>query len=647
MKLSIVIVNYNVKHFLEQCLNSVQRATIHLDSEVIVVDNNSVDGSVQMVRSKFPDVKLIANKENTGFSKANNQAIRDSFGEYVLLLNPDTVVEEDTLEKVVQFMDDHPDAGGLGVKMFDGKGKFLPESKRGLPTPHVAFHKIFGISALLPKSKRFGKYHLSYLDRDKNHEIDILSGAFMLMRKSVLNQVGLLDESFFMYGEDIDLSYRIQKAGYKNYYFAGTQIIHYKGESTKKGSVNYVFIFYNAMLIFAKKHFSAKNARTFGFLIKLAIYIRAGAAIFNRAIKTFLVPISDLTLTILLLFVLRHYYQEASHINLDPNLVQTALPLYAITWLIVNYLIGVYDKPFKVLELAKGTLCGLLATLTIYSILPDTFRFSRAIVLLGPAFSFISVLCVRVICQTIGISTFAIVQQKNKKFAIVGGIKEAKRVENILRQINHAIDEVCFIAPDEKAEPNFHSASFSQLSEFIRIRKVDEVVFCARDKSARDIISFMSQNDYPQVDYKIAQPESAHLIGSKSIEGTNDLYVQDINSVSKPKNKRNKRLLDIFSSLVMISVSPIIIWLIPKKWNFFQNLIKVLAGQKTWVGYSIKNNQLPRLKPSVISNSTGLTNKASSSLINKLDLLYARNYSISQDLRVLFNNVKSLGNTNT
>jgi GT2 family glycosyltransferase len=261
MKLTVIIVNYNVKYFLEQCLISVQKACEGITAEVFVVDNNSVDGSVAMVAEKFPWVKLIANTENTGFSKANNQAMRLAKGEYVLLLNPDTVVQEDTFHKVVQFMDEHPDAGGLGVRMVDGKGHFLPESKRGLPTPAVAFYKIFGLSALFPKSPRFGRYHLGNLSADETHEIEILSGAFMLMRKKTLDQVGLLDEAFFMYGEDIDLSWLIIQGGWKNYYYPDTRIIHYKGESTKKGSLNYVKVFYQAMLIFARKHSDkAKNS---------------------------------------------------------------------------------------------------------------------------------------------------------------------------------------------------------------------------------------------------------------------------------------------------------------------------------------------------------------------------------------------------
>jgi GT2 family glycosyltransferase len=202
-----------------------------------VVDNDSIDGSVEMVRKQFPEVKLMVNTENVGFSRANNQALKIATGEYQLLLNPDTIVEDDTFRKIVAFMDAHPDAGALGVKMMDGKGKFLPESKRGLPTPSVAFYKIFGLAKLFPKSKRFGRYHLGFLDKEQTHEVEVLSGAFMLLRKEALEKAGLLDEDFFMYGEDIDLSYRITKAGYKNYYYPEARIIHYKGESTKKNSI--------------------------------------------------------------------------------------------------------------------------------------------------------------------------------------------------------------------------------------------------------------------------------------------------------------------------------------------------------------------------------------------------------------------------
>jgi GT2 family glycosyltransferase len=310
MKLSVIIVNYNVQYFLENCLNSVYNSSAIIDFEVFVVDNNSVDGSLKMLAEKFPQTKVIANKNNRGFSVANNQAIKEAKGEYVLLLNPDTVVEENTFKVCCDFFDSHEKAGGLGVKMLDGKGNFLPESKRGLPTPAVAFYKIFGVTNLFPKSEKFGQYHLGHLSKEENHQIEILSGAFMMMRKSVLDEIGLLDESFFMYGEDIDLSYRITQAGYANHYLADTQIIHYKGESTKKSSINYVFVFYRAMAIFAKKHFSNKNAQLFSTLINFAIYVRAGLAVLTRTIKHFLLPVIDAIVLGSGVFLFKEYYEE-------------------------------------------------------------------------------------------------------------------------------------------------------------------------------------------------------------------------------------------------------------------------------------------------------------------------------------------------
>ena len=346
IKLSVVIVNYNVKYFLEQCLHSCQKAAQNMlaieptwETEIFVVDNNSVDGSVELLKERFEDVHIIANKDNKGFSKANNQAIRISKGEHVLLLNPDTVVEEDTFYASVKFMDEHPDAGGLGVKMIDGKGIYLPESKRGLPAPDVAFYKIFGLSSLFPKSKIFGKYHLGYLDKDETHSVDILAGAFMLLRKETLDKTGLLDETFFMYGEDIDLSYRISKAGYKNYYFPDTRIIHYKGESTKKGSLNYVFVFYNAMIIFAKKHFTSNNAALFSFLINMAIYFRAAISIGIRFFKNLTHPVIDGAAAYGLLGWLTHWYEQNvkytdSDASYPEEFYRIILPIYAALWVV-------------------------------------------------------------------------------------------------------------------------------------------------------------------------------------------------------------------------------------------------------------------------------------------------------------------------
>lgn len=274
MKLSVVIVNYNVKYYLAQTLCSVFRAAGSLAMDVWVVDNASTDGSQEYITRRFPQVHYLYNQENVGFSKANNQAIRASEGEYVLLLNPDTIVGENVLEACVRFLDAHPEAGATGVAMLTDNGGFAWESRRGVPTPFTSFCKMSGLCSLFPKSRTFGKYYMRYLDENRENEIEIISGAFNMIRRSVLDRVGLLDETFFMYGEDIDLSYRILLGGFHNY-FLPVRILHYKGESTQKSSYRYVHTFYNAMLIFFNKHFREKHA-LLSSLIHLAVIGRGG-----------------------------------------------------------------------------------------------------------------------------------------------------------------------------------------------------------------------------------------------------------------------------------------------------------------------------------------------------------------------------------
>ncbi len=273
MKLSVVIVSYNVRYYLQQCITSVLRATEEMDAEIWVVDNASTDGSVAYLKPLFPEVHFIENHDNVGFSRANNQAIRLCTGEYVLLLNPDTLVAEDTLPGCVSFMDSHPEVGGVGVRMLHSDGSFAPESRRGLPTPFVSFCKMCGLSKLFPKSRIFGRYYLRYLDPDQPNSIEVISGAFNMVRHAAFNQIGLLDEDFFMYGEDIDLSYRLLQGGWKNYYLP-YDILHYKGESTIKSSYRYVHVFYNAMLIFFNKHYRHRYFYL-GWAIQLAVIVRA------------------------------------------------------------------------------------------------------------------------------------------------------------------------------------------------------------------------------------------------------------------------------------------------------------------------------------------------------------------------------------
>lgn len=282
MKLSVVIVSYNVKYYLEQCLESLRRALEGIDSEVYVVDNHSKDDSVNYLKRRFREMNFVASNHNLGFARANNLAIKRAKGEYVLLLNPDTIVGENTIRESLSFMDMHPDAGGLGVKMLKCNGEKAMESRRGLPSPLTAFYKMCGLCGRFPESRRFGRYYMSYLPWDVPVRIEVISGAYCLLRHEAIRKVGMLDEDFFMYGEDIDLSYRLLKGGYENWYLP-VPILHYKGESTQKSSFRYVHVFYEAMLIFFRKHYRHLSF-WISIPVKLAIYVKAMFALFKMVV---------------------------------------------------------------------------------------------------------------------------------------------------------------------------------------------------------------------------------------------------------------------------------------------------------------------------------------------------------------------------
>ena len=270
MKLSIVIVSYNVRRYLDQCLESVKKAIVDIDTETFVVDNASSDDTMAVLPQNYSWVKFVANDENVGFARANNQAIRQSKGDYVLLLNPDTTVGEHTLRDALKFMDEHPEAGGAGVMMHNEDGTLAPESRRAIPTPWVSALKMLGFTK---------RYYMTHLPWDEPNQIEVISGAFCLLRRKALDKVGLLDEDFFMYGEDIDLSYRLLKGGYENWYLP-LPIVHYKGKSTRKTDYRYVHVFYQAMLIFFKKHYSHLSI-FYTLPVKVAIYFRAFIALID------------------------------------------------------------------------------------------------------------------------------------------------------------------------------------------------------------------------------------------------------------------------------------------------------------------------------------------------------------------------------
>ena len=642
MDLSIIIVNYNVKHFLNQCLISVQNALIGINAEIIVVDNNSVDGSVKLVQEKFKNVVLIANEKNTGFAVANNQAIKIASGKYILLLNPDTIVQEDTFSKCLAFMEENENAGALGVKMFDGNGIFLPESKRGLPTPLVAFFKIFGLSTLFPKSKLFGQYHLGYLSKDENHEVDVLSGAFMLLRKHTIDKVGLLDEAFFMYGEDIDLSYRITLAGYKNYYYSKTNIIHYKGESTKKSSINYVFVFYRAMIIFAEKHFSKKNVKTFSSLINIAIYFRASIAIFQRLFSKWNLALVDFIFFTGFIYGLSIIYQEITEINFPLEKIKYLIPIYGLIWTISNQNFGNHSPPFKFKKLVKANLIGLFFLLSCYALLPKSFQFSRVIILSSSAVVLLLSFITRYTYQILNLGLFRNYQTDKSKIAVVGSIEEIKRIEILFKKSQRDTDKTYKINPlkNSKDKINFNG-NITQLNDFINVNKIDEVIFCSQDISTQDIIYSMANvRTKKNIDFKIVPEKSQFIIGSQSIYSDDNYFFTELNHINSLENIRKKRIFDIYSSILIFFFSPLLMIFIKKKLFDLKEIFQVLIGNKTWIGYHKSNmsSNLPKIKPCVFSVLND-NQKNNEEIINKLNIIYAKDYSMFLDLNLLLKKI--------
>ena len=633
--------NYNVSAFLEQALASAVKAMRGIEGEIYVVDNHSVDDSVAMVKAKFPQVKLIENQDNVGFAKANNQAIRISTGEYVLLLNPDTLVEEDTFSKCIDFMDATPDCGGLGVKMVDGQGRFLPESKRGIPYPSSSFYKLFGLSKLFPKSKKFGAYHATYIGEDETHEVEVLAGAYMMLRWSVLDEVGLLDEDYFMYGEDIDLSYRILKGGYKNYYFPQTRIIHYKGESTKKGSLNYVYVFYKAMQIFAKKHFSANNAKIFNVAVDAAIWFRAALAALTRLFGKILLPLLDFVLIYAGLFALSKYWEQAvlMHRNssFEDYYFYGVLVGYTLLWQLAIWINGGYRKPVNRSKLNRGIVAGTVVILLIYALLPETMRFSRAVVVMGAVWALFVVNLLRqllVRARLLDLDT----RRLRQRIAIVGGEEETARVLGMVQSMNVPREFVGIVMtqPVENAN-SLVIGCLDDLSELLTIYQVNEVIFCARDIPADQIIGWMNRLQDRPVEFKIAPEDASSIIGSNTIFTVDDLYTIPLQPVYQPQNRRRKRAFDIVASLLLLLFLPVDIWFVDHKGAFVRNLFAVLSGKKSWVGLRPESQTGEgSLPPGVLHPADAYPDCVfSDEMLARTEELYVRDYRVWNDVTIV------------
>lgn len=563
-EISIVIVNYNVKHFLEQCLMAIERAKHNIVTEIIVVDNASVDGSQTMLKKKFPQVTLIENHKNLGFGRANNQALKIARSKYVLILNPDTLIQEDTLLVLKNFLDEHPEASVVGCKMINPDGSFQIASRRSIPTPWVAFAKIIGLSRMFPKTKIFGSYNLTYLSPELESEVDVLSGSLMMARKDILEKVGYFDEDYFMYGEDIDLCYKIKRAGGKVYYTPKTKAIHYKGESTKRGEFSYITNFYSSMLIFINKHFKNHYSVFVKFLLVLGIYLRAIIAFLFSFFKSIIAVLFDFFIIILCIFTaikiwLPHYPLARFGI---------IFPVYTVVWLFSIYLAGAYHSrgKYHIKHIIGGTLVGFLLNST-FTYFFKQFAYSRVVLLIAFGLIILLLSSWRIIYRMIGPHSIKHPLSKLRRTIIVGAGKEGLRILKKLRARPDISYEVCgFVDFDEKnigkeIDGTEVLATIENIRDVIKIQKIDDIIFSSDRLSNKQILETISYASGTGVIFRIVPHELEYIIAKSSVDKIDSLPLLDFMNSYDPIDLMAKRLFDIFAALIMSIISTPL-WLI-------------------------------------------------------------------------------------
>jgi O-antigen biosynthesis protein len=654
LELSIVIVNYNVKEFLQNLVHSLQKAVSNITHEIIVVDNASDDGSVEFICEKFPQIKLITNQANLGFSKANNVALKIAKGKFILLINPDTIVSEDTIAKMIEFFDEHPEAGLAGCKILNPDGSLQLACRRSYPGPWTSFCKVTGLSAMFPKSKLFAKYNLTYLDENFTYEVDAISGSFMMMRREVYEKVGGFDEQFFMYGEDLDLCYRIQQNGYKVYYYPGTQIIHYKGESTKRSSLDETKYFYKAMNLFVKKHFSSF------FLVEIillsAIGFRKFFAFLGRRNLGIIGIILDIFFFNLSLLTAEKFYLRFTSWTGFPEFsYPLILVIPAAIHVLVAVLIGVYRKnSFSVLRNTGAILISffIISSLTFFF---KQFAYSRAVFLITYLFLLISLSAWRIILKLffkVGMAPAS----SSKRTLIVGTNKTAINIAEKLQKKfidDHFIQGLIGYSHKDighKFAGYEVVGSLDNINKVISENKINEVIFSQDELSYNQMMSVVSNNTSDGVDFKLIGSNLDFLVGKTSVSVLDDIPLIDIKlNISNPVSRFTKSLMDYtIGMLALIFIYPLI-YLTSKVGTqesdftkFILGIPTIFTGRVSLVG---PKNQSDSSK--IFMGKKGLTGlwyleNESANSHEKLDLIYARNQNIWLDLEILgktFNNM--------
>ncbi|MBL7074497.1 glycosyltransferase [candidate division KSB1 bacterium] len=526
MDVSVIIVSYNVKYFLERAILSLLKALKGLRHEIFVVDNHSTDGSPELIRNRFPALKLIANSENVGFGRANNQALRLCGGDYILLINPDTMVQEDTVSKMMSFFEGHPVAGMVGCKILNPDGGLQLACRRSFPTPMVGFAKIVGLSDLFPKSHLWGRYNLTYLDENQISEVDAISGSFMMIRRQVYEGVGGFDEDFFMYGEDLDWCYRIKKAGWKIYYVPTTAIIHYKGESARASRLDTQRLFYQAMHQFVRKHFRSRYSFAANGLISVGIGIRAGLSFLRRALGLLGIPGFDLALTVLAL-VLAIELRFGTLIYTTGYLL--VVGVYSLVWMVCFVYFGLYGRRRSSVRFsALASLSGSLIN-SAWTFFFKQYAYSRLVVIYAGLFSLVLIPGWRLLLVLAKRTPIGHRYLRHKTL-VVGTDDLGRRIVGQLAHDRSNIYEVVgFIDCDGRNRGQMFAGhevlgGLDELDRVAREEGAEEIIFSTQSLSYEDILRTVAQSGKKGLNFKIIparfdpESEDGHPLPFLSVE---------------------------------------------------------------------------------------------------------------------------------
>jgi len=624
----------------------VEKAIDNIDAEVIVIDNNSTDDSIAYLQPKFPFVRFIYNEENVGFAKANNQALQYCSGDYVLYLNPDTIIPEDCLEKCFAFFDKTPDCGALGIKMIDGSGTFLPESKRGFPSPLASFFKLTGLSDLFPRSRIFNQYSLGYLSPFENHKVDVLAGAFLMAKSSIIEAAKGFDEAFFMYGEDIDLSYRIQQMGYNNYYFADSTIIHFKGESTKKGSLNYVRMFYSAMSIFVHKHYSGNQARIFSLFIHSAIFFRALLSFTKVVVVRVGLPLFDTLIIFCSLWMVKNEWIRwvRDGVGFTTDNFPLMFLSFTLIFLVTGALSGMYDSPDKPSKTFMSSIAGIVVMIAVYGLLPEHLWFSRAVMVVGGLVAGIAITIFRWVLINLKWIEPSDEEYKFQQTAVVATVEEFKRVSHIYKQAGLGERIVGRIKVNGQEENAI--GDVKDLKELLNKLNIKEVIFC--EGYLTNYLNIQLIQTLPKnISYRFFGNKTNSIVGSDSKATVGETLAADgFYRINEPYNKRMKRIVDVIFSFYLLGTFPVQILFVKNSVYLLGNIFKVLINKATWVGYTTDEMSLPQLKNNIVT-CYGLpalaTHPLNNEALHHLNIQYAKNYDFWLDIKILLKNYKQIG----